>query len=268
MTSESSAVGNPRTAAGRRPLRRIFVLGDSLTYHGPDQAERPSDPRLWPQVMASELEATTGEPTTADLAAGLGWTARNGWWALTKDPRCWGELLPTADAVVVALGGMDHLPAAIPTYLREGIAVVRPGSLRRIVRRSYRTCAPPVMRLTGGRIRQLPQAATDRYLSRIVSAVRIMRPGIPVLVLSPPPFRSRYYPTDAGHEPAQAAALAWAEREHVDLIDVDPLVWPGLRAGTANPDGLHWGWDTHQAVGTAVAAHLLAQADDSAFEPR
>lgn len=260
MTSNFDAALTSAPAPLERSPARVFVLGDSLTYHGPDQAERPSDPRLWPQVMASELASTTGTHSRSDLAAGLGWTARDGWWALTKDPRCWGELLPVADAVVVALGGMDQLPAAIPTYLREGIAVVRPGGLRRVVRRTYRTCAPPIMRLTGGRLRQLPQAATDRYLTRIVTAVRILRPDIPLLVLSPAPFRSRYYPTAAGHEPARAACREWAERERVELLDLDPLVWPGIRAGTANPDGLHWGWDTHRAVGQAVAQRLLTLA--------
>ena len=257
-STEPQATSHPT-----RGSTRIFVLGDSLTYHGPQQAERPSDERLWPQHLAATITRATGGSAQVDLAAGLGWTARDGWWALTKDPRCWGELLPNADAMVVALGGMDQLPAAIPTYLREGIAVVRPGPLRRVVRRTYQASAPSIMRLTRGKPRQLPQAATDRYLSRIVTAVRMLRPEIPLVTLTPSPFQSRYYPTNVGHEPARVAALAWAARTHVDMVDIEDVVWPGLQRGSANPDGLHWGWATHAAVGEAVAARLLAVADQS-----
>ena len=51
---------------------RLLVLGDSLTFHGPDQAHPPSDPRLWPNIAADD----------ADVVAQIGWTARDAWWAL------------------------------------------------------------------------------------------------------------------------------------------------------------------------------------------
>ena len=38
--------------------RHVLVLGDSLSFHGPEQPHRPSDPRLYPNVMAAELDAT------------------------------------------------------------------------------------------------------------------------------------------------------------------------------------------------------------------
>lgn len=234
---------------------RVLVLADSLAYHGPERAEMPDDPRLWPQVMTAEL-AAAGRAAQVDLVARLGWTARDGWWALTKDPRCWGEVLPRADAVVITLGGMDHLPAAIPTYLREGIPYLRPGGLRRRVRGVYRVAAPKVMALTGGPWRQLPQAATDAYLGRIVDAVRYWRPAAPIVLLGPAPHAAPDYPVTRGHAPAVAAARRFAADRELAFIDLDPLVWPCLRDGSANPDGMHWGWRSHARIGAAVAAQL------------
>lgn len=200
--------------------------------------------------------AAAGRDAQVDLVARLGWTARDGWWALTKDPRCWGEVLPRADAVVIGLGGMDHLPAAIPTYLREGIPYLRPGGLRRRVRAGYRVAAPRVVALTGGPWRQLPQAATDAYLGRIVDAVRYWRPGAPIVLLGPAPHAAPDYPCTAGHDPAVRAARRFAAVRGVGFIDLDPLVGPCLRDGTANPDGMHWGWGSHARVGAAVAAEV------------
>ena len=92
--------------------------------------------------------------------------------------------------LVFAVGGMDALPSSLPTWWREGIATVRPAPVRRLVRRTYRRVHPGIVRATGGRWRALPQAATDRYLTRVVEGVRHFRPGLPVVVLTPPPWRS------------------------------------------------------------------------------
>jgi len=232
--------------------RHVLVLGDSLSFHGPEQPHRPSDPRLYPNVMAAHL----GDDVAADLVARIGWTARDAWWALTKDPNVWGELLPRADALVLGVGQMDHLPAALPTWLREGIPFVRPGSLRRQVRRAYGAASPWVIRATGGRMRQLPQAATDHYLARIVQGVRTYRPGVPVVLLGPSPHAAATYPSHRHHEPAVAAARRWAASHDAGLVDLDPIVAPSLRAGTGNPDGMHWAWEVHAAIGEALAAAL------------
>jgi hypothetical protein len=74
----------------------VLVLADSLAFHGPDQAHPPTDPRLYPQVMAAALSESLGEDVQADLVARLGWTARDAWWSLTKDPNTWGVLMPRA----------------------------------------------------------------------------------------------------------------------------------------------------------------------------
>ena len=232
--------------------RHVLVLGDSLTFHGPDQPHRPSDPRLFPNVMARCL----GDDVRADVVARLGWTARDAWWAVTKDPRVWGELVPRADALVLAVGQMDHLPAAIPTWLREGIPYVRPGSVRRRVRRAYASAAPWVIRATDGRMRQLPQAATDHYLARVVQGVHTYRPGIPVVLLAPSPHEAPAYPSTRQHQPAVRAAHRWGTANGAGVVDLDPIVGPSLAAGTGNPDGMHWGWEAHEGIGVALAAEL------------
>lgn len=226
------------------------MIGDSLAFHGPQRTEAPGHPGLYPNVCARAL----GDDVTVDLVARLGWTARDGWWAATKDPVVWGTYLPRADGVLLALGHFDQLPAAVPTWLRDSIPYVRPGAIRRRVRQGYLAAAPTVMRATGGRLTQLSTVATDRYLGRLVTAIRYLHPQMPIARQLPAHWDSAIYPVRRTHEPAVAAARQWCERLDVPGIDMDDLV----TIRTNNPDGLHWGWDTHERVGTASAKALLA----------
>jgi lysophospholipase L1-like esterase len=230
--------------------RHVLVIADSLSFHGPERIEAPTDPRLYPQVCASALGAQV------DLLAREGWTSRDGWWAITKDPIGYGVYLPRADFVVIGLGGMDQLPASIPVWLRNSIPYIRPGGLRRRVRSAYRSLTPPIIRLTGGAFRQVPQQVTDRYLTRIVQAIGAIRPGVPIALLAPPPYDTSYYPSDRHYLPAVKAARLLADRLNLAFIDPAPFVLPGLADGTANPDGMHWSWAAHASVGTALAQVL------------
>lgn len=237
--------------------RHLLVIADSLSFHGPQRPEVLTDARLYPNVCAAALEAATGEPWRADVVARLGWTARDGWWALTKDPNVATVLAPRAGALLLGVGQMDHLSAAVPTYLREGIAYLRPGGLRRRVRSVHQEWAPRVIRATGGRLRQLPQAATDTYLARIVQAVRLLAGDIPVVLLGPSPHAAPAYPSLRHHAPAVTAARRWAAAHGTGFVDLDPIVQPSLDAGTGNPDGMHWSFAVHAGVGTAAADALL-----------
>lgn len=154
---------------------RVLVLADSLAFHGPVRPELLTDPRIYPNVMAQALGVE------ADVVAQVGWTARHVWRSLTRDPRVYSFLVPAADAVVVAVGGMDYLPTALPTHLREGIGFLRPAWVRRGVRRAYLAGQPRAARWTRGRLRSLPQPLTDRYLANCVSALRVLRPGLPII---------------------------------------------------------------------------------------
>lgn len=236
--------------------RHLLVLGDSLSFHGPERTEVPTHAGLYPNVCAAAL----GPDVAVDLLARPGWTARDAWWALTKDPVAWGVYVPRADFLLLGVGGMDQLPAAVPTWVRDSLPYVRPGSLRRAARSAYLRATPPVIRAHGGRLRTLPQEATDRYLSRIVQAVRHWRPGIPIALIGPSPYDAPHYPSQRPHEAAREAARAWAAELGVGFVDADPLVLPSLADGTANPDGMHWSWQAHRSVGEAAARVLMPDA--------
>lgn len=240
MLAGGDHVGDPMTG-------RLFIIGDSLTFHGPDQAHPLREPRLWPNVAARALDVDV------DVAAGIGWTARDAWWALTRDPKIWGEYLPRAQVLVLAVGGMDALPAAIPTYLRQGISYIRPGWVRRHVRSAYLEVTPRLINVMGGPLRQLPQRATDHYLSRIVQAVRTWYPTLPIVALTPSPHRAALYPTLRFHEQSVVAAHRWARGNDVVLVDISEAAQRGLDRNWVNPDGMHWGWQTHEQIGGMVA---------------
>jgi hypothetical protein len=239
--------------------RHLLVLADSLSFHGPSDTHSPEHPDLYPQVCARGL-GVDGEEVSVDLVARQGWTARDAWWAFTKDPMAFGVYVHRADFLVIGVGGMDHLPAAIPTWLRDSIPYARPGALRRHLRQMYRRAAPAIIRATDGRMRQLPQAVTDRYLTRIVDAARHWRPELPIALVGPSSHAASAYPSHRAHVTAVQAAKRWCAEHRVAFVDVDPYVVPSLVAGTGNPDGLHWAWEVHRGVGEALATALRSPA--------
>lgn len=231
---------------------RILVLGDSLSFHGPDSGHPADEPRLWPNVCARELG---GE---AVLFAGFGWTARDAWWALIGDPQLWAEL-HRADVVVLAVGSMDTLPSPLPTYLRTGLRYLRPDGLRRFARGAYRRAQPALARLTRGRPAVLPSRLTVRYLDTAVGALRVLRSDLPIVGWLPSVHRSADYGRVHSERAATAARLdAWAERTGVPMLDVAAVVGDHVLGGHGNPDGMHWGWDGHAAVGHAMADRIAA----------
>jgi hypothetical protein len=238
-------------SAGVALRRRMLVLGDSLSFHGPARQELLTEPLLWPNV-AGRLSGLA-----PDVVARAGWTSRDGWWALTADPRVWTTLAdPALAALVVAVGSMDAAPASVPVWAREAIRYVRPGPVRRRVRSAYLTAHPHVVRATAGRIRQLPQPATEHYWARTVAAVRHHRPDLVLVLLGPTPWKSEAYPSNRHYPTMLGAARAFAASHDLRFVDVEPVVTPMHAQGRGNPDGLHWDWPTHEEVGRAVAAAL------------
>lgn len=233
-------------------MPHLLVFADSLAFHGPMEAMPPTDERLYPNIAAAAL----GRDWSVDLLARPGWTARDGWWALTKDPVAWGVYLPRATAVILALGQMDQLPAAMPTWLRESMPYIRPGHVRRRVRSVYRQAAPHVIRHSGGRLPQLGTTATSHYLTRMVNGIRTYRPEVPIIRLLPAPYDAQIYPSQRHHASAVASASAWCREHEVTGIDLDPIVEPHLSAGRNNPDGMHWGWETHADIGAELVAAI------------
>ena len=235
-----------RVVQSQQPEYRILLLGDSLSFQGPQGIVSPADPRLYPRVLADELSKGMGCQVMITGAAREGWTARDAWWALTKDPSIFAEELAFTDAVLIGVGGMDQLPTVLPTYLRDSIPYLRPGGLRRKVRRVYRDMAPRAVALTGGLIRQLPQSATDRYLTRIVQAMRLVRGNIPILAFTPSPYGGVAYPSQKFHAAARRAMISWGINQQVTVLDIEEIVNRHTLMGDRNPDGMHWGWSTHR----------------------
>jgi len=233
----------------------LLVLADSLAFHGPQRAEPADEPRLWPNVAAHRLGGR------AELVAGIGWTARHAWRALTQDPRVWA-LLPRVDALVLGVGGMDTLPSPLPTALRELIPVLRPERLRRAVRSAYVRAQPALSRgfaatLPGGGPVALPPRLTVQHLERCRRGVLALRPTIPVVAVLPPVHRAAVYGgVHPGRAAAERATRAWAAATGVRLLDLRELVGEHVRSGAGNPDGMHWGWSAHAAVGVACAELL------------
>ncbi|HEY7814198.1 MAG TPA: diglucosylglycerate octanoyltransferase [Nakamurella sp.] len=229
-----------------RPL--LLVFADSLAYHGPTGPMPSNDPRLWPNVAATRLGGQ------ARLFAGAGWTGRDAWWALVGDPNVWA-LLPEVDAVVLAVGSMDTLPSPLPTYLRTGLRYLRPDGLRRRARTAYGRIQPVLSRLFRGHPVALPPALTVRYLDDCLNAVRALRPDLPVFGILPATHRAAAYGfVHTGHRPATDAIAAWGGDRGVPLLDLTALTGTHVLTGQGNPDGMHWGWAAHAAVGEAVAA--------------
>lgn len=77
--------------------RHLLVLADSLAFHGPVDTQAPTHPDLYPNVCARAL----GTDVKVDLVARFGWTARDAWWALTRDPMAFGVYVNRADYLIL-----------------------------------------------------------------------------------------------------------------------------------------------------------------------
>lgn len=246
----------PDSPASPTRTRNILVLSDSLSFHGPDGPALTTDERLWPNV-AARLLTEQGEPTEATIVGRQGWTARDAWFALTRDPHVYSVLLPRADVVVLAVGGMDYLPAVLPMHLRDGIRLLRPDRLRKITTGFFRRAQPHGARLLRGRWRNLPQSQTDDFLAKCVGGVRHFHPDTRVFGIVPPTHAAPAFGHQtSGHRPAAAAALAWGEAHDVPMFRMDEWTAPFIGSPDMNADGIHWGWGCHQAVGEQAAKVL------------
>lgn len=66
--------------------KTLLVFADSLAYYGPTGGLPADDPRIWPNIVARQLD------WDLELIGRIGWTCRDVWWAATQDPRSWAAL--------------------------------------------------------------------------------------------------------------------------------------------------------------------------------
>jgi hypothetical protein len=90
----------------------------------------------------------------------------------------------------------------------------------------------------------------------MVEAIRHHRPDVVLAMLGPTPWKSPAYPSNRHYPQMLAAARTFAAGRGLRFVDVEPIVAPMHADGRGNPDGLHWDWPTHAAVGAAVAQAL------------
>lgn len=242
-----SAVGpaaESADAGDSTPRPVLLVIADSLSYFGPKGGLPADDPRIWPNLVAAELD------WDVELVARIGWTCRDAYWALIGDPRVWAAV-PRAGAVVFATGGMDSLPSPLPTALRELIRYVRPPAARRVVRDGYNWLQPRLSRL--GRPVALPPRVSIDYLEQSRTSLAQLRPELPVVGVLPSVHDCEAYGrVHSGREPAVAALREWSAKTGVPLVDLAEAVRDNIFSGDANPDGIHWGWEAHTAVARAM----------------
>lgn len=242
--SIGDAAGTPEDSA--RPV--LVVIADSLSYFGPKGGLPADHPRIWPNLVAAELD------WDVELVARIGWTCRDAYWALIGDPRVWAAV-PRAGAVVLATGGMDTLPSPLPTALRELIRYLRPPVLRRQVRTGYQWLQPRLSKL--GRPVALPPHVSIDYLEQSRHALAQLRPDLPVVSVLPSVHDCEAYGrVHTGRAPAVRALREWSAKSSVPLVDLGEAVRDDIFSGEANPDGIHWGWEGHAAVARAMVKVL------------
>ncbi|NNH74202.1 SGNH/GDSL hydrolase family protein [Nocardia uniformis] len=229
-----------------RPV--LLVIADSLSYFGPKGGLAADHPRIWPNLVAAELD------WDVELVARIGWTCRDAYWALIGDPRVWASV-PRAGAVVFATGGMDSLPSPLPTALRELIRYTRPPFVRRLVRNAYNWLQPKLSHL--GFPVALPPSVSVDYLEQSRNALAGLRPELSMVAVLPSVHRcDAYGRVHKGREPQVRATTAWAAKHEVPLVDLAAAVRDNIFSDDANPDGIHWGWEAHSAVARAMVKVL------------
>ncbi|MFT4086210.1 MAG: SGNH/GDSL hydrolase family protein [Gordonia sp. (in: high G+C Gram-positive bacteria)] len=224
----------------------LLVLADSLSFYGAGGGLTSDDPRIWPNLVGARLGLDV------ELFARIGWTSRDVWWALTQDPRIWAAM-PKADAVVIAVGGMDSLPSPAPTALRELIRYIRPAPLRSAVRDGYGWLQPRLSR--AGWPMALPPRVTVEYLERIRDAIAQLRPDLPIVVCLPSTHDSPYYGNvHPGRVPTSSAMRVWADEHGLSTVDFYPTTAAHFTSDVEmNPDGIHWGLQTHAELAELIA---------------
>lgn len=225
----------------------IMVLGDSLSYYGNKGGLSADDPQIWPNLAGAEAGRDV------ELFARIGWTSRDIWWAITQDPRIWAAV-PHADVLILAFGGMDSLPSPLPTALREQIRYVRPEKLRQLVRGAYGWLQPRLSPI--GWPMAIPPSETVYYYEKIRAALSHLRPDLPIIVCLPPTHDSPYYGNvHPGRIATTVAISQWASEHDLPTVDFYPVTADDFADPKVdmNPDGIHWGLDTHVRIAEVLA---------------
>lgn len=238
------------------PLR-LVVIGDSFAFTDHRGPQLPDEPTLFPNVAADRMGAALGRSVRTWTVARAGWGVREVWRAVTKDRHVQFEVLAEADAVVLAVGSYDHLPAGVPPVLEAMAPYLRPARLRRGYRRLLGAVTPRSIRATDGRFRRVPVGEFARLYDAILGQVRGLTHGAPTVALGPAGQDADRYARRNPHlRSGEALQERIAARHGLAFASVRSLIDPHV--DTLNPDGIHWPPAVHAAVGE-VAGSVLAE---------
>jgi diglucosylglycerate octanoyltransferase len=237
-------------------MRRLVVLADSLSFHGPTGPVPLAEPRLYPNVLAGLLADGTGDAWRADVVARAGWGVRELWYALQRDVHLQQQVLLGADAVVLGVGSSDSLSVGVPRPAMAVLPFVRPVGLRRALRRAVDRHHGRLVRLTGARIRHTPVSVYAHCWAKCADALALFAPQAARCAVLPASHAAAFY-AHAHPFRGEVAALTrrLAAARDLPLVDLDALVRPHL--GRMNVDGVHWSYPVHGAVAAAMASALL-----------
>lgn len=245
---------------------RLVVLGDSTAFSDDRGPQLPDEPTLYPQVVRRHLEQALDTSVELTVLARPGHSVREVWRTLTKDRHVQFEVLARADAVVVAVGSFDHVPAGVPEIVDGLVPYLRPAALRRRVRRAAHRANPWLVRLRGGRSPRTPRREFERLYDRVLLQVRGLAHGAAGVVLAPTSHRAAHYAHN--DRPWSDGARLQAEvagRHGFPVVDCWPIVAEHL--GELNEDGIHWPAVVHAAVGASLAEELAEQLLDRRPRP-
>ncbi|HVL33656.1 MAG TPA: SGNH/GDSL hydrolase family protein [Actinomycetota bacterium] len=251
---------------GKEPLR-LVVLGDSTAFTNHVGPQLPGDPGLYPNVIARALERALDREVSVTVLARAGADSRDTWRVLYKDRHAQFEVLMGADAVVVAIGSIDHAPCGVPPVFEQIVPYIRPEWLRRRARRALHALHGPLTRLRGARTMRTPLPEFERLYDAVLFQVRALTQGVPGVVMGPTSHRSPYYGhVHPGRDERERVQFEIARRHGFAVVASWPLVQP--HADRLNPDGIHWPVEAHADVGEALAVPLIAQLKGEALAPQ
>lgn len=239
------------------PLR-LVVLGDSTAFTDDRGPQLPDEPTLYPQVLRRRLEQRLDRRLELQVVARPGHSVREAFRTLTKDRHVQFEVLAGADAVVVAVGSFDHVPAGVPAPVQELVPYLRPAGLRRAVRRALHRAYPRLVRLRRARHPRTPLDEFERLYDRLLLQVRGLARGAAGVVLGATTQRSPQYaemdrPWGAGRDVQRRVA----EQHGFPVVEPWPVVSRHL--DHLNVDGIHWPAEVHEEIGAALADALASQ---------
>ncbi len=237
---------------GSGPLR-VVLIGDSTAFHGPDGRLRLDDPRLYQNVMVSEIRARLGREVSLSSYCRAGMTTREAWELISKDPAVQEFVLPSTDVVVFAAGSTDGLATALPTWLKDAIGHIPHTKLRRAVRRRYLENHRHFLRVLGGGFPTVPHSVTRDLWGRSIDALRWYSGGAHVVALTVQPSSGPHQGhIDPYSERVNAIVIEAATQKGVSYVDLHSIC--SGRFHKFNPDGIHWDYATHAEVGTQLAS--------------